>query len=58
MCIRDSTRVLLRNAAGVATPITLAELTAGTKVSLNGQLANNIWTATRITAGADLVCQP
>jgi hypothetical protein len=54
----DSTRFLLRNPDGVATPITFAELVAGQKVSVNGTTANSVWTATRITVDAKLVQLP
>jgi hypothetical protein len=54
----DSTRFLLRNPDGSATPITFADLVVGQKISVNGNLANNVWTATRITAGAKLVRLP
>ena len=53
-----ATRFLLRNADGVATPITFADLVVGQKVSINGQFGNNVWTASRVTVGADLTCQP
>jgi hypothetical protein len=52
------TRFLLRNPSGVATPITFADLAVGQKVSANGELANNAWTASRITVGASLACLP
>jgi hypothetical protein len=54
----DSTRFLLRNPDGVATPITFTDLVVGQKVSVNGVLANSVWTATRITADAKLVRLP
>lgn len=54
----ETTRFLLRNADGTVTPITFADLAVGQKVSSNGQLANNVWTAGRITVGADLTCLP
>lgn len=54
----DATRFLLRNPGGYATPITFEDLTIGQKVSVNGQYANNVWTAGRITVGADLNCLP
>ena len=53
-----STRFLLSSQVSVATPITFADLVVGQSVSASGQLANNIWTATRITAGAALTCLP
>ncbi len=54
----DTTRFLLRNPGGYATPITFSDLAIGQKVSLNGQYTNNIWVAGRITVGADLNCLP
>jgi Domain of unknown function (DUF5666) len=54
----DATRFLLRNPGGTATSITFTELAVGQKVSANGQLANNVWTAGRITVGAELTCLP
>ena len=53
-----STRFLLRNPDSVATPITFADLSVGQKVSVNGQLTDNVWVATRITVGARLICLP
>jgi hypothetical protein len=54
----DTTRFLLRNPDSTATPITFADLAVGQKVSVNGHFANNVWTASRITVGADLTCLP
>ena len=54
----EATRFLLRNPDNTATPITFADLVVGQSVSVNGQLANNVWTAGRITVGADLTCLP
>lgn len=54
----DATRFLLRNPGITATLITYSNLAAGQKVSINGQLANNVWIAQKITVGADLLCQP
>ena len=44
------------NAAAVPTPITFADLKVGQPVSVNGTLANGVWTANRITvtAGASI----
>jgi hypothetical protein len=53
------TRYLLKvSATAVATRITFADLKMGDPVSVNGTLANGIWTATRITVGASLSCFP
>jgi hypothetical protein len=54
----DTTRFLLRNPDSTATPITFADLAVGQKVSVNGQFANNVWIASRITVGADQTCLP
>jgi hypothetical protein len=54
----DATRFLLRNPDSTATLITFADLAVGQKVSANGQLANNVWTVSRITVGAELTCLP
>ena len=51
-------RFLLRNPDGFATQITFEDLVVGQKISANGTLTNNVWTAQRITVGADLNCQP
>jgi len=53
-----TTRFLLRNPNSTATPITYADLEFDQKVSVNGQFANNVWNASRITVGADLTCLP
>jgi heme/copper-type cytochrome/quinol oxidase subunit 2 len=54
----NTTRFLLRNPDGTATPITFDDLVVGQNVSSNGKLADNVWTANRITVGADLNCLP
>jgi hypothetical protein len=53
----SSTRYLLKTDAGVV-PITLAGLAVGQNVSASGKVANNMWTAARITVGAALVHLP
>jgi hypothetical protein len=53
----SSTRYLLKTNAGTV-PITFADLAVGQKVSASGKVANNMWTATRITVGAALVHLP
>ena len=53
-----ATRFLLRNPDGYATPITFEDLAVGQNVSSNGNLADNVWIATRITVGAELNCLP
>ncbi len=54
----DATRFLLHNPGGYATPITFSDLVIGQKVSVNGLYASDVWTAGRITVGADLNCLP
>ncbi len=41
-----------------ATKITFANLAVGDIVSINGIVANDIWTASRVTEGASLNCLP
>ncbi len=57
VAVTDSTRFLLKNGA-VTTPIAFADLKVGDAVSVNGRLADNVWTASRITVGAKLVHFP
>jgi len=54
----STTRFLLRNLDSKATKITLNHLEVGQKVSVQGRVANNVWTATRLTVGAELTCLP
>jgi hypothetical protein len=54
----DATRFLLRNEDGTVTPITFDYLEAGQNVSSHGTLVEGVFTATRITSGALLNCQP
>jgi len=53
----SSTRYLLKTDTGTV-PITFADLAIGQKVSASGMVANNVWTAMRITVGANLVHLP
>ena len=53
----SSTRYLLKTDTGTV-PITFADLAVGQKVSASGKVANNVWTAARITVGAALVHLP
>ncbi len=48
-----ATRFLKKTEAGVV-PIALADLQVGDAVSVQGRLAGEVWTAYRITVGADL----
>ena len=52
--VTDSTRFLLKDGT-VVTPITFADLKVGDAVSVNGTVANQVWTAKRITVGAKLI---
>ena len=53
----SSTRCLLKTDTGTVS-ITSADLAVGQKVSASGKVANNVWTAARITVGAALVHLP
>lgn len=53
-----TTRFLVQNPDGTAVIITLADLEVGQNVSANGQFANGVWTASRVTVGAALTCTP
>jgi hypothetical protein len=52
----QSTRFLLRNDDGTATPITFADLVIGESVSSHGSLVDGVFTASRVTMGALLTC--
>ena len=54
----DKTRFLLRNPDGTATPISFEDLEIGQNVSSQGKFASSVWTAIRITVGAELNCLP
>ena len=56
--ISAETRMLLFNPDDVVTPASFDDLIAGQKVNLNGQSANNLWIANRITVGAEYICLP
>jgi hypothetical protein len=57
--VTASTRYLFKSStAATATPIALSDLRVGNPVSVNGTVANNVWTASRITVGASLSCLP
>jgi hypothetical protein len=52
-----ATRYLYKSApTAVPVAITFADLKVGDAVSVNGTLANTVWTASRITVGASLSC--
>jgi hypothetical protein len=50
----EATRFLLRQVDDTALPITYGNLAVGQAVSVHGMLANSVWTATRVTVGAEL----
>ncbi|MBI4732855.1 MAG: hypothetical protein HY781_12170 [Chloroflexi bacterium] len=53
------TRFLYKaSTTSTATAITIADLAIDDVVSINGTMANNIWTASRVTEGASLNCLP
>ena len=55
----EKTRFLYKNTtASTATVITFEDLLVGDVVSIHGTLANDIWTASRVTEGASLSCLP
>lgn len=57
--VTAGTRYLFKSStAATATTITFADLRVGNPVSVNGTVANNVWTASRITVGATLSCLP
>jgi hypothetical protein len=59
MTTTASTRYLYKSSAtAVPVTITFADLKVGDAVSVNGTLANGVWTAARITVGASLTCLP
>jgi hypothetical protein len=57
--VNTQTRYVLRSSTtATGTIITFADLKVGQPVSVNGTLANSIWTVSRITVGASLSCLP
>jgi hypothetical protein len=52
----SNTRFLLRVEDGPAIPITFDDLSVGDNISSHGTLVDGIFTATRITSGALLIC--
>ncbi len=57
--VTAGTRYLFKSStAATAATITFADLRVGNPVSVNGTVANNVWTASRITVGATLSCLP
>jgi hypothetical protein len=55
--VTSQTRYLFRDGT-TTTTISFANLQVGQPVSINGTLANNTWTASRVTVGASLSCLP
>ncbi|MBI5944766.1 MAG: hypothetical protein HY864_10395 [Chloroflexi bacterium] len=55
--VTASTRYLLKEGT-TTTLISFADLKVGDSVSVNGTVANNVWTAKRITVGAQLIHYP
>jgi hypothetical protein len=55
--VTDATRFFF-NDGTVTTPITFADLKIGDPVSVHGKVANDVWTASRITVGAKLIHFP
>ena len=59
MTTTAQTRYLYKSSAtAVPVAITFADLKVGSAVSVNGTVANGVWTAARITVGAKLSCLP
>jgi uncharacterized protein (DUF2141 family) len=59
MTTTAKTRYLYKSSAtAVPVTITFADLKVGDAVSINGTLANGVWTTARITVGASLTCLP
>jgi hypothetical protein len=55
--VTSRTRYLYRDGTATTT-IGFADLKVGQQVSVNGTVANSVWTASRITVGASLSCLP
>lgn len=55
--VTDATRFLFTDGT-VTMPITFEDLKVGDAVSAHGTLANAVWTASRITVGANLIHHP
>jgi hypothetical protein len=52
-----STRILRKDGT-VVTPITFADLKVGDSVNVSGTVADQVWTASRITVGAQRIHYP
>jgi hypothetical protein len=57
MTITPKTLFFSRNGSTI-TQISFADLKVGEQVSVNGIIANNVWTVYRVTVGALLSCLP
>jgi len=55
--VTSQTRYLYKDGT-TTTTIGFTDLKEGQQVSANGTVANNVWTASRITVGASLSCLP
>jgi hypothetical protein len=55
--VTASTRYLLKD-DDIVSIIAFGDLQVGQAVSINGTVANNVWTAKRVTVGASLSCLP
>jgi hypothetical protein len=55
--VTPQTRYLYKDGTTIK-PIGFADLKVGQKVSINGTVVNNVWTASKITVGASLSCLP
>jgi hypothetical protein len=53
----NDTRYLLKTSTATV-PITFADLQVGQNISASGTVANDVWTALRITVGAELIHYP
>ncbi len=54
----STTSYMLRNPDGTCTAASAVDLKVGQNVSISGSLVNTVWTAQRITIGAQLIHQP
>ncbi len=55
--VTSRTRYIYKDGT-TTTTIGFADLQVGQPVSINGTVANNVWTVSRITVGASLSCLP
>jgi hypothetical protein len=57
VAVSSNTSFVLKDVTAT-TKIAFTDLKVGQAVSVNGTVTNNVWTALRITVGADLSCLP